>query len=273
VYWGNCSQSKMPLLVLLPAHENSTTSHLCCAMCIGLWSVNELYSKRSVFVIWRLHIWVSRQLRSGTTSILRVARTKTSKDVLQIFVTAECSKSSNCVRTEWPQQGEVRRIYWSLGPPRQDLRRMRASRAEISFSLSTANSRSPYIADKASFIAWPAKIGAPSRVALSRERRRKPMNCGWGTSPGRDMTLLLMEFRDKPSEAPAVLIVATSAATEAMGPPIVKSSKKPNVRSLARERRNEWMARQRRGGPMSHPVERSLDAIVRCSYWRIEVWL
>jgi len=63
------------------------------------------------------------------------------------------------------------------------------------------------------------------------------------------MTLLLMEFRDKPSEAPALLIVAMSAATERRGPPIVKSSKKPNVRSLARERKSGWTARQKRRGP------------------------
>jgi len=38
------------------------------------------------------------------------------------------------------------------------------------------------------------------------------------------MTSLLMEFRDKPSDAPALLIVATSAATD-KGPPLVKSFK------------------------------------------------
>jgi len=37
------------------------------------------------------------------------------------------------------------------------------------------------------------------------------------------MTSLLMELTDKPSDAPALLIVATSAVTEVNGPPIVKS--------------------------------------------------
>ena len=41
------------------------------------------------------------------------------------------------------------------------------------------------------------------------------MNRGWKTSPEREMTSLLMELRDKPSEAPEVLMVSTSAATEA----------------------------------------------------------
>jgi len=71
------------------------------------------------------------------------------RDVLQILVTAD--KSSNLARIEWPQQGEVRKTYWSLGPPRQDLRRIRASLAEISCNLSTATARSPYIADNESF--------------------------------------------------------------------------------------------------------------------------
>jgi len=39
------------------------------------------------------------------------------------------------------------------------------------------------------------------------------------------MILLMMEFRDEPSDAPVLLIVATSAATEVRGPPIVKSYK------------------------------------------------
>jgi len=65
-----------------------------------------------------------------------------------------------------------------------------------------------------------------------------------GTSPWRDMTSLFIEFRDKPSKVPALLIDATSAATEARGPPILKSSKKPNVRSLARER-SGWTVRQK----------------------------
>jgi len=67
------------------------------------------------------------------------------------------------------------------------------------------------------------------------------------------MTSLLMEFRDKPSETPALLIVVTSAATEASGPPIVKSSKKPYVRPLARERRSGWTARQERSGSNGSP--------------------
>jgi len=46
----------------------------------------------------------------------------------------------------------------------------------------------------------------------------------WQTSPEREMTLLLIEFRDNLSDAPALLIVATSAATDLMGPPILKSS-------------------------------------------------
>jgi len=58
------SQSKMPLLVWLPTHGNSTTLHLCCAICIGLWSTNEWCLKlpcwfTSVGVVWHLHIWVS----------------------------------------------------------------------------------------------------------------------------------------------------------------------------------------------------------------------
>jgi len=51
------------------------------------------------------------------------------RDVWQVFVTAERSRSSNCVRIEWPQQGEERKTSWSLGPPKQYLRRMRASLA------------------------------------------------------------------------------------------------------------------------------------------------
>jgi len=64
---------------------------------------------------------------------------------------------------------------------------------------------------------------------------------------------LLMKLRDKPSEVPTLLIVATSAATEARGTPIVKSFKKPNVRSLARDRRNGWATRQKRSGPNGAP--------------------
>jgi len=64
VHWGNCSQSKMPLLVWLPIHWNLTTSYLCRTICIGFRSVNELYSKppcwfTSFCVVWRLRIWVS----------------------------------------------------------------------------------------------------------------------------------------------------------------------------------------------------------------------
>jgi len=44
VYWGNCSQSKMPLLVWLPTHE--------------LWSKLSCWFT-SVCVVWRLRIWAS----------------------------------------------------------------------------------------------------------------------------------------------------------------------------------------------------------------------
>jgi len=52
------------------------------------------------------------------------------------------------------------------------------------------------------------------------------MNCGWHASTERSMSSLSMEFRDEPSEATGLVIVATSAATEAAGPPIVKTSNK-----------------------------------------------
>ena len=55
--------------------------------------------------------------------------------------------------------------------------------------------------------------------------------------PDREMTSLLLGLRVKPKDAPLFLIEATSAASMEMEPPIVESSKKPNVRSLARERR------------------------------------
>jgi len=83
VHWGNCIQSKMPLLVCIPTQGNST-SHLWfvdgpeeTADRIGFQSVNELYSKppylsefcRPVSTV--LGRW---QLQSG---ILHVPRTKT----------------------------------------------------------------------------------------------------------------------------------------------------------------------------------------------------
>jgi len=49
------------------------------------------------------------------------------------------------------------------------------------------------------------------------------MNYGWEMSPGRDVTSLFMEFRDKPSEAPALLIVATAIVSYRV---IVKSNSK-----------------------------------------------
>jgi len=92
VYWGNCSQSKMPLLVWLPTHGNSTTLH--CAICIGFRSVNELYSKPPCCMVYNLlrglapsylrdfcrpvSILTGRLQRSGTTGFLHVSRTKTS---------------------------------------------------------------------------------------------------------------------------------------------------------------------------------------------------
>jgi len=45
VYWGNCSHSKMPLLVWLPTHGNLTKSNLRCAICNGFQLADELCSK------------------------------------------------------------------------------------------------------------------------------------------------------------------------------------------------------------------------------------
>jgi len=44
-----------------------------------------------------------------------------------------------------------------------------------------------------------------------------------GEKLAREMTPLLMAFRDKPSEAPALLIVTTSAATEAISRSVQKA--------------------------------------------------
>ena len=73
------------------------------------------------------------------------------------------------------------------------------------------------------------------------------------------MTSLLLGLRVKPKDAPLLLIEATSAATVEMGPPIVKSSKKPNVSSLARERRRGGQPSKRGGGQLGRLVERLLE--------------
>jgi len=50
----------------------------------------------------------------------------------------------------------VHKTYWSLGPPRQFVRRIRADSVKIGCNLST-DIRSSYYVHKVSFIAWPCR--------------------------------------------------------------------------------------------------------------------
>ena len=122
--------------------------------------------------------------------------------MLQVFVRTKRNCSSNCTRRECSQHGETRRIYCSLGPPKQVLRRTRASWAVMCWSLSTASLRFSSKVDKMSSMTWPQKIAAPNRVAYSRVTWRKPPNCEFEMSLVIEITSLFSALKDKPKICP-----------------------------------------------------------------------